>query len=1032
MHKKGQFAGIPIPIILGIVVILIVSGGLLWSMGGGIAQKIFGERGILPLGQKEGAFVPYTGPPLTEDERKVLNSANALRCALNSVAVGEFRPDDPKVCPPPLESVPQNIVQSPTGQAWVVVTGMAATPKAYDASAVQCTGMAPNRIVAPATEDETLVAITKEILDCKARASVTYSSQDLRCAYIDYKRKADSFSIDEDKLIAFMEKNKAKFPGQEKTIDELLSSANYAWQNLIEIQTTFNKGKISSNPDEVFCVDFRHGTVLNYYISINDCDLDASETFSCSVKDFELPQDVGGTTAKLFLSAYGDPRWLVYYESFPSEAAEYWHKEWSDMFNVWTIATVTASGMLNLAGGAGKGAKAVKAVAEKEAKELAKETGEALAKRGIAEAEKVIINRLAKNGVENTMKAAVMKESFQGIKGVGEEAADEITEVILKSVGTRSGPRAWEKAMEQGVAKQIDDVVEKRIKDVPDAFVKTWRETVPITELTGPGMTGLPDAEIRAKALQAYKESVKKFVIEGKELPEEAIEAGAKRTMSFAGTEVKGGLKELIERDLTKEMSANIIKKRAYENLLSKMITKEGTLDTALFTKNAESAINSLNAIGQINPTGLGKALGGSREILDILLSNSLGGFSTKNFPKIWNPKELFAFITAQSPIKLSGRGFVVGGTAVKTVANMPSWVATHSYPAMLLISWFIAAQDSTNQKFRPVGGNTIAINQPTLLGPTLPLDLTGTAYDFFIQNKDKYGQRMYYVSPCKADLTVYKRKCTCYKNPQLHKFTYPTGTINVEPGSVKPLSGSVLEAKFKTKWEQTAKAVKFENWRAQWNALDAKTKSDVYGDSYDKYALAEYIDEEMDKYDANFFQEVVSPVGGLVKGRSGIITWLAGTQNVQTGLSAQLYGERMKEWYDASHAIKRCDQPGFVKDVMNFGGTLYYSYMAGGNLFDTTMDAEAKKNLENSLLQDEYFKPDCLEIETKVLDGTYCYDSFPKLEWVRNAVTIASLAADAIIIGGSGGFATPLALLGTGILSAGTDVVLEAWEKWP
>jgi len=42
------------------------------------------------------------------------------------------------------------------------------------------------------------------------------------------------------------------------------------------------------------------------------------------------------------------------------------------------------------------------------------------------------------------------------------------------------------------------------------------------------------------------------------------------------------------------------------------------------------------------------------------------------------------------------------------------------------------------------------------------------------------------------------------------------------------------------------------------------------------------------------------------------------------------------------------------------------------------------------------------------------------------------SLVADAAIIGLTGGIATPLALVGSGMAFAAVDVVLENFEKWP
>jgi hypothetical protein len=756
--------------------------------------------------------------------------------------------------------------------------------------------------------------------------------------------------------------------------------------------------------DGMLCVDYRRGNVLNY-ISVNGCDLGATEQFYCEVKNFNLPQPevADSAVADLFIGAYGDPRWLVYYESFPQEATEYWHKKWTDMFNLWTIGTVTAAGFLNMLGG-GKAAKVVQKTAQKEAQKLAKEGAEALVKKGITEAEKAIIERLGKAGVENTMKSMLAQNALTGA-GMSVKAAERITKEVFEAVGKRSGARAFNKAKDQ---------IETRIAKVLE--------------------------EEFAAATPEFR----------KQLLKEIMEGGDRMVLKLGNEEVTGGLQALITRDLRKQLAGNIIKRRAYEKFLAELVNPDGTINANLLRNNAEAALKNLDNIAKINPTAAQKAWAGTREMLDIFMGGTFGGFTTRDFQR--RPaKTFFKFLSDQSPIKFSGGGFVVGGTVLKTAVGLPRWVATHSYPIVLLLAWYIDAQDSLNEKFKPAGGNAIAINQPTLLGPTLPLGLHDSAFDYFVHNHikggvnpaltlvspiatlmtshSKYGQRMYYVSPCKADMKVYKRKCTCYKNPAMHKFTYPTGTINVEPGSVVPLNDAVLEAKLRQRWKDTAKAVRLEAWRSQWNALDQDSKN-KFG-TYDNYAEEQFIDEQFDNYDAMFFSEVVAPVGGIVKGRSGVINWLAGTRNVQGGLSAQMTGERMKSMYDASNAIKICDQEEFIKSSIETIGVVHRAFVASFVEAWGYTDPTASKELQRALLNDEYFKPDCLEVEPQ-RKGGYCYDFFPNVEWLRNLVLIADLVSGAVIIGFTGGLATPLWLLGVGLTSAALDVVLEAWEKWP
>lgn len=1031
MQKKGAI----IPLVLGAVVILLMVYGL-GNVGYQFAkEKIFGERGILAKAPAEKEFVPYEGPPLTDEERIVLNSVNALRCALNSVALGRYAPDDPKVCPPPLEKAPPAFKETPTGLAWVHVTGRVGASKSYDTAQVHCEGAPVETLSLPWDWEKSLKAISQAILNCKAKALDPNLPQDTRCARIDVLDwgAPDQFAINEGHITDYMKKHKSDFPGWEGAIDWLLSGA---LQNHIEVETDDGKLTKRNQYDATLCVDFKRGWTINY-ISVNGCDLEATETFSCEVKNFELPQpevkDRG--VAGLFIQAFGDPRWLVYYESFPPEAAEYWHKEWTDMFNLWTIGTVTVMGVLNMAGGVGgKAAKVAKAAA-KEGQELAKKGAKELVEAGVKEAERVLINRLGKSGVENTMKSLVIQESLQGIKGIDKEISEEITETIMKAIGKRTGPRALKKAMKEGLDKQISDIIEKRLTKIPDEFIDARMAKVPISEFLGPGGRALSEVELKAvkdrlrsQFVKEYKDMVKKAVLEGGEIPEAALKEGASSTMKIAGTEFKGGIKELISKDLQKELTKNIIKRRAYEKFLADLLNPDETINTALLRKNGEAALKNLDAIAKINPTAAQKAWAGAREVIDIISAGTFGGFTSRN---VRSGKDFFKFVTAQSPIQLSARGFVVGGTVLKTAVGLPRWIATHPFPVMIVLAWGIEANDAMNEKFRPVGGNAVAINQPTLLGPTLPLGLNDAAYDYFITNHDKFGQRMYFVSPCKANLKVFKRKCACYKNPTMHKFTYPTGTINVEPGSVQPLSDAVLEARFKKRWEQAHRQQWINTWRDQWAKLDDETKK-RYGNLYEEYAFDQYIDMQFDEYDQRFFNEVISPVGGLIKGRGGAINWLAGVSNVQGGQSARMIGEIAKENYDSSQAIKRCDQSGFVKGLTQVGGQLFYSYMAGGNLWGETVDPQAEKKLKESLLADEYFKPDCLEVEPQRLDGTYCYDYFPATEWIRTAVMVAALVADAIIIGFTGGLATPLALLGTGLAAGAIDVVLEAAEKWP
>jgi len=97
MSKKAFSPTVVIPIILGVIVIFSV-GALIYTQGGNIAKRIFGEEVMIFGPAEEEKFVPYE-VELSQEEQNLIDSMNALICALNCVAIGEFKPDDPAVCP---------------------------------------------------------------------------------------------------------------------------------------------------------------------------------------------------------------------------------------------------------------------------------------------------------------------------------------------------------------------------------------------------------------------------------------------------------------------------------------------------------------------------------------------------------------------------------------------------------------------------------------------------------------------------------------------------------------------------------------------------------------------------------------------------------------------------------------------------------------------------------------------------------------------------------------------------------------------
>ena len=317
------------------------------------------------------------------------------------------------------------------------------------------------------------------------------------------------------------------------------------------------------------------------------------------------------------------------------------------------------------------------------------------------------------------------------------------------------------------------------------------------------------------------------------------------------------------------------------------------------------------------------------------------------------------------------------------TFRGIPKWVINHPLPTALLISVLIDMIDSTNEKFVPVGINSIAATPPNLLGSKMISNLVDESTRYFIRNKIKPASPMYLVSPCKANIKVFKRKCDCANNPQANVFDFGGGLMNVEPGTITLKEYDKIAEINKQRWNE------FETIRKEFPKEE------------------DYLETEYLGVEKNFKDFVISSglePAGLPKDALSFLT----------------------EYVDYDNAVKQCYDRTIVGSIFNIGKKLGYGFteISGISNIDD-------KKWEKAFKADINYNIDCIELETDRVDG-YCYDYFPRTEWIRYSVVGLSLVADAAIIGLTGGIATPLALVGSGMAFAAVDVVLENFEKWP
>ena len=899
-----------VSVILGMIVIASV-GSLLWQQKGYIAEKVFGK---LPgLETIDGEFVPYE-IGLTAEEQAVIDSMNALVCALNSVAIGEFRPDDPTVCPTVLPGVtpeskeeepekkePKEPAPSltPVGKAVYnlinKITGAAVTEKntaTFGDAKVSCQGASSKTVFLTHSPQSVNIGswqghyfdrdyakkkaveqIGDMIIDCWEDNYQKTARPYVKCSVAatfpllgkDIYNEKDAIYITEDDIMKYLESLIEYGVLDEDTLDYL--DGSFGRGNRIHFESKLegtdyrscgeksNKDKtnnICGKPsrkryNDAYCVYFdrageltanlfgiKFGTkgVLGFMgvtrdtVLLTDChkNLQAVETFTCSVENFYLPQKEAETEwivddawefAQYLIGATGDPQWLVAYESFPVEATSFWRKNFfSEVFSLRSAVVVVGSGVLNygfvkggqIAGKLGKFIKPGKVVEKagvKATAEVADAVGRNMAKELSEEGGEVIVNRLIANGGDNMIRSLMVEEGLQTLHGIGPKISKKITDRILSIVGKSSG-KSFEK-VEKEVAEGITDVIFKEVKQTPEEYITRvmQREGYRIAE----------EKVIKETALHEYREAVAKQVMDN-------LDLGGQK-----------GIKGLFANKLSTTAAREIMKRQGFERFLANFLEQGGKkLNAKLVEETAENTLKKIGLLNRFSKAYSDRILKMSRGMVDELMRGTFGGKSGAEAAKLMVTSVGKKGLLTKTGGVVKGAGWLVwenlpirlvqakywitltpvgGATASigKTFAHLPVWMYKHRYPMLVLLGAGMLMHDSANEKILPVGGNALALNTPTVQGESHRFPMHDDALKYFVRNQHKPSERLYLVSPCKTKLLIKKTKCECVNDPLTNKFNFGnTGLINIKPGSVVPKDEATLRTMIEEEYGEIAK----------------------------------------------------------------------------------------------------------------------------------------------------------------------------------------------------------------------------------
>ncbi|TKJ17379.1 hypothetical protein CEE44_02490 [Candidatus Woesearchaeota archaeon B3_Woes] len=875
-QKRGMIGwSALISVILGLVVIGAVVIGVIGPGVGFAKKKFFDEESsesMFPWKEQE-EFEPYVPEEhYNEEERIVSNSMKAMECSLNSVAVGMFDYENRDVCPSGY-TVPSDEQNKVVALFSKLVTRRDRKSIEYGKSSVSCSGISSeflsfkDKSEEEPTERENVIEILGyAVKDCLVKSKKTVLN--------DHYVLCARFDASELKGPNKWEPLKPKFnpPITKDTLKKYFDN-RINKENDIELKQEWKEAKRYLGEVELDeipfyrqgCVYYDKTPIFQNKIHIKECSKNNPvDEFSCFVESFELPQDVSDSIFnKVFLQALGDPKYLVYYEEFPKEAEAYWHKEWSDMINLFTISYITLAGPLNVAGGKGKLAKEA---AEKASKKLAGEAGEEAAEKLAKEAAETAIKSGSKHlfervkfaSTKNIMKSLALEEETILIYGVGRETSKEIGTAVAKKFGVRSGSVVFErfKNLEKDLIGEIYIILNNNNIRRPQHLI---------------------DAK---KPLEEYRRELAEKIVKGGGI--DSLKEGV-----FIKSSIKG-VKEIFENELTKEAKETLLKKQTYRQFFNGLLKKGTTeVDDVLFKEAGETAFLKLNALQKVDERLVEKSLlKGAQNVGNILLKGTIGyekkgtvlatalDLGKKQIPLAF-PSLKWAAVT--------GPGYIPLTMAKSVTVGVPRWVKNHPLPTAVLLSVLIDSMDSKNEKLTPVGVNDIALTQPKLLADKITYNLNEEATKYFIRNQERPSNVMYLVSPCKTDFRVVKRKCDCTNDKEASIFDFGGGLMNVEKGTITLKDYEERVEEYERRWQRLP-----EDEKERFDNLDS------------------YVDYK---------------VGDGKNGDVGLFNYII----VNQGKSFQSFSKQIKlnkeyineyqNIIDESNAVKKCDSSGRFKD---------------------------------------------------------------------------------------------------------------------
>ncbi|MBW3004426.1 hypothetical protein KY310_01170, partial [Candidatus Woesearchaeota archaeon] len=555
------------------------------------------------------------------------------------------------------------------------------------------------------------------------------------------------------------------------------------------------------------------------------------------------------------------------------------------------------------------------------------------------------------------------------------------------------------------------DMAEKSVegftRKVTKAELKEFSETVAVKSflkgMFSEGMEKMSQDQIRKNMQEAFKKFSSLSMLERRRAVKKAAEL-SKKFVDPDGfidfTKITG-----------KALKDSKAKQQLTEEFMEAITYSEGIAMSDAMRKAGFSAAQGLKE-GTVGP-------GKVSWVLDLA-----------GVPRLWRVgKELTKFPITGLPVYSQAKW--MARTGATTVGELAGWVKNHKYAIIAMMALYGSSVDGAQEKFRPVGVNTLGVDMPYIYSDPAPWELIKETQPYYIAPVDQGGnlrhERLYLVSPCKADLIIQKDICECHRVPlgiQHYRFNEDNFEMDVRGVNLDLELLSDDEFVYKTYIEKFDINLDelTEKEKSEW--LERKKQSIKTIGLQNPYL---YIQNP-------FLRTLVPDVSKITTLKDAIIAhyrllivdfYDQRINGLSMGGYKGLVQETYRVWetyepfYDLSGVQKECVNRETFEDVIGLAKIAFVGEVS----------------LNENVFAHPAYKADCITVQVQRLpgdDANYCIDEYPYTTTLRYGAFAVQVAASVAISVFTGGIATPLMLAGTSVGMGIAEEVIARQAKWP